>query len=128
MFSTSAQPGWRLAWLGGYFAASAMVLGCAEMIALALASDHTAAAHALRPALVVLLVICAVPMVLMMVELRPAVQEAFAPPTRAFNLTIVIGGGLVLPLVLTLLGSGLRLLWCSAALIVLGNLGTGTCW
>ena len=37
LFSTTAQPGWRDArWLGGYLATSAVLLGCAELLLLAL--------------------------------------------------------------------------------------------
>src|SRR5207237_7423644 len=35
LFSTSAQPGWNDArWLGGYLTNSALMLGCAELLAL----------------------------------------------------------------------------------------------
>ena len=58
LFSTTAQPGWRDArWLGGYLATSAVLLGCAELLVLALVLDQPAATAALRTATLAVLVV-----------------------------------------------------------------------
>lgn len=58
LFSTTAQPGWRDArWLGGYLATSAVLLGCAELLVLALLLGQPAATAALRTATLALLVV-----------------------------------------------------------------------
>ena len=47
LLSTNAQPGWRDArWLGGYLANSALLLGCAEMLALSVLMGQENAAAA----------------------------------------------------------------------------------
>src|SRR5919197_5939103 len=72
LLSTSAQPGWRDArWLGGYLTNSALLLGCAEMLALAALLGQEKAGALLRPALVLLLVLNLVPLGLLVRDLRP---------------------------------------------------------
>src|SRR5436190_22853140 len=57
LLSTNAQPGWRDArWPGGYLANSALLLGCAELLALATLLGQERAGTILRAALVLLLV------------------------------------------------------------------------
>ena len=58
LFSTTAQPGWRDArWLGGYLATSAVLLGCAELLLLALFLGQPGATAVLRTATLGLLVV-----------------------------------------------------------------------
>jgi hypothetical protein len=58
LFSTTAQPGWRDArWLGAYLATSAVLLGCAELLLLALHLAQPAATAALRNATLALLAV-----------------------------------------------------------------------
>src|SRR2546423_510586 len=53
LLSTNAQPGWRDArWLGGYLANSALLLGCAELLVLAMLLGQERAGGILRTALV----------------------------------------------------------------------------
>src|SRR5437764_13281002 len=71
LLSTNAQPGWRDArWLGGYLANSALLLGCAELLALATLLGQERAGTILRAALVLLLVLNVVPMGLLVADLR----------------------------------------------------------
>ena len=43
LFSTSSQPGWKDArWLGGFMANSALMLGCAELLAVSVLTGHVA--------------------------------------------------------------------------------------
>src|ERR1700730_14979361 len=52
LLSTNAQPGWRDArWLGGYLTNSALMLGCAELLALSVLTGQESAAVTLRTAL-----------------------------------------------------------------------------
>ncbi len=45
LFSTSSQPGWKDArWLGGFMANSALMLGCAVMLAVSVLTGHPRAA------------------------------------------------------------------------------------
>jgi hypothetical protein len=58
LFSTTAQPGWRDArWLGGYLASSAVLLGCAQLLLLALLFGQSAATAALGAATLALLLV-----------------------------------------------------------------------
>ena len=55
LFSTSSQPGWKDArWLGGWMANSALMLGCAELLAVSVLTGHARAAAALRTVAAVL--------------------------------------------------------------------------
>src|SRR5262245_26811396 len=73
LLSTNAQPGWRDArWLGGYLTNSALLLGCAELLTLSVLMGQVSATAVLRPALVLLLVLNAVPLGLVVADLRPA--------------------------------------------------------
>src|SRR5262249_37057589 len=56
LFSTSAQPGWRDArWLGAYLANSALTLGAAGCLAVAIGTDQAVSVRVLRIALALLL-------------------------------------------------------------------------
>src|SRR5207237_1518014 len=71
LLSTNAQPGWRDArWLGGYLTNSALLLGCAEMLALAVVMEQESAAATLRAALGLLLVLNVIPLGLLLTNLR----------------------------------------------------------
>src|SRR5438445_5825989 len=73
LLSTNAQPGWKDArWLGGYLTNSALLLGCAEMLALATLLGHERAGLFLRPALVLLLVVNLILLSLLPLTLRPS--------------------------------------------------------
>ena len=91
LFSTSAQPGWRDArWLGAYHTASAIAIGGAVVFATASMTGQTDAAAKLRPALIGLLLVQAVPLLLLARELRPTFDAVYTPAWFA-----VAGGALV---------------------------------
>src|SRR2546427_12400960 len=72
LLSTNAQPGWRDArWLGGYLTNSALLLGCAELLALSVLLGQASAAATLRIALGLLLVLNVIPLGLLVVNFRP---------------------------------------------------------
>jgi hypothetical protein len=105
LFSTSAQPGWKDArWLGAYHVASAFALGAVGLLALGAVTGHPDVVRTLAPAAAVLLVGQAVPLVLLGLELRPAVARSTV--RGAFRLTAVValGVGVILPLPLLISG------------------------
>jgi Ni/Fe-hydrogenase subunit HybB-like protein len=112
LFSTTAQPGWRDArWLGGYLATSAVLLGGAEMLVLALVLSQPAAAAALRNATLGLLVVNGIALALVVRDVP-----------RLARVGLVAGVlGIAAPLVLAWL-SGSAVLVVAAALIVAGAL------
>src|SRR6516225_6128861 len=78
LLSTNAQPGWRDArWLGGYLANSALMLGCAQMLALSVLLGQASATALLRPALVLLLALNLIPLCLVVADLRPALSRVY---------------------------------------------------
>ena len=75
LLSTNAQPGWRDArWLGAYLTNSALMLGCAELLALSVLMGQESAASALRTAFGLLLVLNVIPLGLLAVDLRPVLS------------------------------------------------------
>ena len=87
LFSTSSQPGWKDArWLGGFMANSALMLGCAELLAMSLLAGDARAAAALRPVAVVVLLLNIIPAALLFADLRNTLlriysgQQVYADP------------------------------------------------
>jgi hypothetical protein len=105
LFSTTAQPGWRDArWLGAYHAASALALGAAVLLLLALLTGDGPAV-ALRPAVAALVVVQAVPLALLAAELRPALARRYSRGERALTAVLATAGVLVpVPVLLTATG------------------------
>jgi hypothetical protein len=122
LFSTSSQPGWRDArWLGGYLANSAVVLGCAGMLAISTLIGQIPAATVLRPALGILLMLNLVPIGLLAAELRGTVADDRAR-AHLTNLVLVAGAaGLLVPAGLLRLGGGPVLVLGATAGILIGN-------
>jgi Ni/Fe-hydrogenase subunit HybB-like protein len=118
LLSTSAQPGWKDArWLGGYLTVGALVLGCAAMVILAFLAGEPRAAEVLRRALGILLVVHATVSVMLIVELRTALQRVFPRGLQYFAFVTTAVGSLVVPLALVAAGG---LAWTvTAALIIL---------
>jgi hypothetical protein len=107
LLSTSAQPGWSDArWLGAYLSSSSLVLGCAVLMGVALLLGAERASTLLRVALLLLLVLNAIPAGLLIANLRPAFSRCYTPRRQAGLVALCAGGGTVLPLGLLLLGSG----------------------
>jgi Ni/Fe-hydrogenase subunit HybB-like protein len=106
LFSTSAQPGWRDArWLGGYLTNSALLLGCAELLALAILMGQERVAAILNPALVLLLLLNVVALALLLFNVRASTHLALGRPGA-----LALGGGVLLPLVLLAVGGPLPML------------------
>jgi hypothetical protein len=122
LLSTNSQPGWRDArWLGGYLTNSALLLGCAALLALSVLMGQEPATAVLRPALGLLLVLNAVVLFLLLAELRTALAQIYTPRELWQLGLLVLGGGTLAPLCLVVVGGSSPLL-LAAALLVLGSL------
>jgi hypothetical protein len=123
LLSTNSQPGWRDArWLGGYLTNSALLLGCAELIALSVLLGQARATAVLRPALGLLLVVNALGLFLLLADLRLALAQIFAPRQRWQLGLLMLGGGALAPLCLVLVGGGPPVLLAAALFVLLGSL------
>jgi hypothetical protein len=123
LLSTNSQPGWRDAhWLGGYLTNSALLLGCAEMLLLAVLLGQGSATAILLPALGLLLVLNALLLFLLLAELRTALGCIFAPRQLWCLGVLILGGGMLAPLCLLLVGDSAAVLPATVLLLVLGSL------
>jgi hypothetical protein len=123
LLSTNAQPGWRDArWLGGYLTNSALMLGCAALLALSVLRGQDSATAVLRPALVLLLVLNGLFLFLLLAELRAPLGHIFAPQQLGYLGLLVLGGGMLAPLCLLLVGQSAIVLLAAVLLILLGSL------
>jgi hypothetical protein len=122
LFSTSAQPGWKDArWLGGYLTNSALMLGCAELLALAILMGQDRAAAVLRPALAALLLLNLIVMGLFLTDVRAGLGRAYSRNALGRLSALVLGGGMLLPLCLLAVGDPTLMLG-AVLMIVLGTL------
>jgi hypothetical protein len=120
LFSTSAQPGWKDArWLGAYLTNSALMLGCSQLLGLSVLLGQPGTADALRPALVLLLLLNAAALALLANDLRAALSKARGRAALAWLGALTMGAGLLLSLILLLAGGALPIL-AAALLVVLG--------
>lgn len=111
LFSITAQPGWKDArWLGGYVTNSAILLGSAVLLILAVFAGASQAAAILRAAMLGLILVDVVLCVLLYQGLAPAVSARFAPNTRRIFWLFVIVVGWLLPFVLLWQGSRFELI------------------
>jgi hypothetical protein len=118
LFSTSAQPGWRDArWLGGYHIFSALALGTASLLALAVFASDERAVAVLRPAAALLLGLSLIPQVLVTAEMWGALTRRYPRGQLAAIGGITYVVGVLAPLAaLAIGGSGLMLIGVVLAL------------
>jgi hypothetical protein len=122
LFSTTDQPAWRDArWLGGYLTTSALMLGSAELLAIATLLDRDEATGPLRAAFVVLLALSLIPTWLVLAALWPTLRRIEARAGLLRDGLIAVGLGIVAPLVLVLAGTHLWIV-AGVACLLLGNL------
>jgi Ni/Fe-hydrogenase subunit HybB-like protein len=106
LFSTSAQPGWCDArWLGGYLSNSALMLGAATLLVLAHVMGQSTAIIVLRLALMPMVVLNLGALGLLLAELRTSLSRTHDRRALAVLAALVIGAGLLLPLLLLALGA-----------------------
>jgi Polysulphide reductase, NrfD len=123
LLSTNAQPGWRDArWLGGYLANSALVLGCAGMLALSVLMGQERAVATLRIALGVLLVLNVIPLGLLLANLRPVLARNYSREQLWRVGMLTIGGGTLIPLCLVFARGSPPLMLGAVVLLLLGSL------
>jgi len=123
LLSTNSQPGWKDArWLGGYLTNSALMLGCAEMLVLALLMKQGSAAAILRPALVLLLVLNLVPLCFLGFDLRTTLSRIYSRWELCGVAVLSLGAGLLLPLWLLLVAGSSLFMLSAVMLILLGSL------
>ncbi|MHB1422660.1 MAG: NrfD/PsrC family molybdoenzyme membrane anchor subunit [Gemmataceae bacterium] len=124
LLSTNAQPGWRDArWLGGYLANSALMLGCAEMLVLAVLIGNEKATTVFRFALGLLLLLNALILLLLLADLRPVLSRRYSPRRLCCIGMATLGGGTLLPLCLLAAGSSPPWWLAAVMLLLLGSLG-----
>src|SRR5262245_4550573 len=122
LFSTTAQPGWKDArWLGGYLVSSAFLLGCAELLTLAILLGEQSAMTLLRRALVPLLLLNAVALGLVVSDMRATLARVYTGQALGRLGAVALGGGALLPLGLLVVGGLLPMLG-AVLFIVLGAL------
>jgi hypothetical protein len=123
LLSTNAQPGWRDArWLGGYLTNSALLLGCAELLALSVLLGQASAAATLRIALWLLLVLNVIPLGLLVVNLRPVLTRMYTREQLWRVGLLTLGGGTLIPLGLLLVGGSPPLMLGAGTFLLLGSL------
>jgi Ni/Fe-hydrogenase subunit HybB-like protein len=123
LLSTNAQPGWRDArWLGGYLTNSALLLGCAELLALSVLMGQESAAVTLRTALGLLLVLNMIPLGLLVLNLRPVLARIYTREQLWRIGMLTLGGGTLIPLCLVLVGSSALLMLGAGMFLLLGSL------
>jgi len=122
LLSTTAQPGWKDArWMGGYLTNSALLLGCAVLLTLAVIMGQASAAATLRTALALLLVFNGLTLALLAANLRPALSRLFnrGQLWRVGLLTII--GGFLAPLSLVLAGDRPVFILAAVILVLSGS-------
>ena len=114
-----SQPAWKDArWLGGYLINSALLLGCAQMMAVALLMGSDRAAAVLRLVLELLLVLNLIPLGLLFADVRGPLARALSPRPRSLAAAAILGVGTLVPLGSLILAVA-RLLMLAAVLFVL---------
>jgi polysulfide reductase-like protein len=123
LLSTNAQPGWRDArWLGGYLTNSALMLGCAGLLALSVLMGQGDATAILRPALGLLLVLNVIPLSLLILNLRPVLSRIRTAAQLGRLAALCVGGGTLVPLGLLLAGGGPLPVLAAVPFVLLGSL------
>ena len=101
LISTNSQPGWRQArWLGGYLTSAAPLLGTTLLFSLALLLKQEQAVATLRVCLIPLLALNFVILILLVRDLRRALESRWAIRERLWISLTSIGCGLIGPLAL----------------------------
>lgn len=122
LLSTNAQPGWKDArWMGGYLTNSALVLGCAELLAVSVVMGEARAAAMLRFAFIALLAVNVIPLALLYANLRPTLAIYFTRRQHRRVGGLILAAGTLVPLGLLLAG---RDAWLTLAAVISFWLGS----
>jgi hypothetical protein len=124
LFSTTAQPGWKDArWLGAYLVNSALLLGAAQLLLIASVLGEARAAELLRPAVELLAVLNLIPLGLLANDFSPVLSRLFTRQSLIAAGLTVIFAGVVIPVGLLALGSGVVIASAVLVAIVAANFG-----
>jgi hypothetical protein len=122
LFSTSSQPGWRVArWFGGYLTNSALVLGCANLIVIAVICGQAEAVATLHLTLPPLLVINLIPLMLLGREVYPEISKHYSRSQNAGIVVVMLGVGVLIPVVLLILISNSVAIFVAVGCILAAN-------
>jgi hypothetical protein len=122
LLSTNAQPGWKDArWLGGYLTNSALLIGCAELLVLAVLMGQGQATAILRTAFIVLLTLNVIPLGLLFRNLQPTFARLYTSEQQWRVGILLFAAGTLIPLGLTLLNGGVLFIFGSVIFLLLAS-------
>jgi hypothetical protein len=122
LLSTNAQPGWKDArWLGGYLTNSALLIGCAELLVLAVLMGQGQATAILRTAFIVLLTLNVIPLGLLFRNLQPTFAGLYTSEQQWRVGILLFAAGTLIPLGLTLLNGGVLFIFGSVIFLLLAS-------
>ncbi len=123
LLSTTAQPGWRDArWLGCYHSSSAILLGCAEMLALAIFMGQERAVDILRPALLLLILFNYLPLGLLFTNFQAELFRIYRERKVLGMEALYVIGGTMIPLVLLIVARSSLAILAAVLILLAGNL------
>ena len=98
------------------------MLGCAQMLVLSIILRQESATAVLRPSLELLIVLNVIILSLLLVNLRTALSQIYAPGRLWAIGVLTLGGGMLAPLCLLLVGGSPLLPFAAVLLLLLGSL------
>jgi len=123
LLSTNSQPGWRDArWLGGYLTNSAVVLGCAVALVLAVLLGQERASALLGSSLALLLLLNLFPLGLMIRNFFPTLSRVYTVGQFGGLGALCLGLGTVAPLALLFAGDSLPYVLAGVLSLFAGSL------
>lgn len=123
LLSTNSQPGWKDArWMGGYLTNSAILMGCAALLAVSAVMGQAQAVAILRTAVIALLIINVIPLGLLFANLQPTLARLFTRERRWRTGVLTFIAGTLIPLVLLLVGDGPVFVFAAVTSLLLGSL------
>jgi hypothetical protein len=123
LFSTSSQPVWKDArWLGAYLTSAALVLGGAEMLALAVLTGPERATSILHLVLGLLLVLNVVPLALLVANVRAGLVGSSHRRHLTRVAVFALAAGMLLPLCLLFVAESTLATLAAVLFILLGSL------
>jgi hypothetical protein len=108
--------------MGGYLTSAAILLGCSEMLVLAVVMGQAQAVAILRPACVALLVLNAIPLGLLVANLRPTIALLLTRKQQWRLGLLVLTTAILIPLVLLQLGDHRVLVFAAVISLWKGSL------
>ncbi len=126
LFSVTSQPGWKDArWFGGYITNSAILLGCAVVLLLALIDGQDFAAARLRIAMLALLIVDAILLWVLYRSVAATFQARYSLKERRLLAIAILAGGIIVPFFVLWQGS---LLISASLLVILSALAVRYAW